>query len=617
MADETLRWRLLLRDGVSGPAKRARDSLRAYRQELRRAQQSAARDAARAQRDAARQAAANARRMQENTRLLAQGTRQGLGLLGGLAVGAAAALAGVVGSFAEMGLAAARGVVEIAAFRESSLAALETVMGSSDAAGRSFRNAMVMANQTPADTRDVIAQYQRFAVAGFAEREIAPLVAASADLGAAFGATASDSFALVTSQMRAAGKMDRGDLRQLLNSGVNTGEVLDSIARQMNIRGGNARATRQQVLSALGHGRVTGEVGIQAALDATRNRLDRGAALGTFARRQSETLTGALSNVQNAVFNLLAGMDFASIPGVVAFKNALLAITAALGDGAPAATMLRGAITGAANAAGNLFGRLFSVQNMTGAFDLVARALGSVGRFAAAAWPVVRAFVSAIGPGFMAGIAPLRSLFASLLSGGPPSERTMMLITIAARGIGNALGFAAGAVVTFTAGMGALAAGITAVWGTIGGLVAAGITSIRTMFTGIGTNIVDGIIAGITGGAARLGDAVRGMGRNAVQSARQALGIASPSRVFADVVGRQIPAGVEVGINRGASSLDSTVAGMVNPQAPRGGFGGIHVGGIVVHVHGGNTNQETGDAVVDALEERLADIFGALAETTA
>ena len=224
--------------------------------------------------------------------------------------------------------------------------------------------------------------------------------------------------------------------------------------------------------------------------------------------------------------------------------------------------------------------------------------------------------MSALGPGFMAGIAPLRSLFASLLSGGPPSERTMQLITIAARGIGNALGFAAGAVVTFTAGMGALAAGITAVWGTIGGLVAAGITSIRTMFIGIGANIVDGIIAGINGGAARLGEAVRGMGRNAVQSARQALGIASPSRVFADVIGRQIPAGIEVGIQRGAGPLDSTVANIVNPPAPRGGgFGRANIS-VQVVVQRGAGDDDTARAVVDAFEERLADIFGALAEAT-
>ncbi len=207
MADETLKWRLLLQDRVSPGAKSARDSLKAFRGELRRAQQSAARDAARAQRDAARAAAQNARRMQENTRLLAQGTRTGLGLLGGLAVGAASALAGVVSSFAEVGVAAARSVVEVAAFRESSLVALEAVLGSSQAAGRQFRNAITVANQTPLDTQDIVAQTAAFAIAGFQEREIAPLVAASADLGAAFGQRSSEGFSFALSQIRAAGQL--------------------------------------------------------------------------------------------------------------------------------------------------------------------------------------------------------------------------------------------------------------------------------------------------------------------------------------------------------------------------------------------------------------------------
>lgn len=614
MADETLRWRLLLRDGVSGPAKRARDSLKAYRAELRRAQQSAARDAARAQRDAARQAAANARRMQENQRLLAQGTRQGLGLLGGLAVGAAAALAGVVGSFAEVGVAAARSVVEIAAFRESSLVALEAVLGSSEAAGRQFRNAITIANQTPLDTQDIIQQTAGFAIAGFAEREIQPLVAASADLGAAFGQRSQEGFAFALSQIRAAGQLQGQELLQLQNANVSREAVLASIARQLNL--GTGEAGNRAALQAIRQRRVNSSVGIQAALDAVQTRLDRGRSLGSFARDQANTLTGALSNARNAIFNLIVGMDLGNLPGIRTFKDTLIAITGALGEGAPAATMLRGAVAGAANAVGGLFGRLFTVQNVTGAFGAVGRAVAAVGRFATAAWPVVRAFMSALGPGFMAGIAPLRSLFSSLLSGGPPSERTMMLITVAARGIGNALGFAAGAIVTFTAGMGALAAGITAVQSTIGGLVAAGITSIRTMFSGIGTNIVDGIIAGINGGAARLGDAVRGMGRNAVQSARQALGIASPSRVFADVIGRQIPAGIEVGIQRGAGPLDSTVANIVNPPAPRGGgFGRANIS-VQVVVQRGAGDDDTARAVVDAFEERLADIFGALAEAT-
>mgnify|MGYP003461207104 FL=1 len=605
MANETLKWRLLLQDSVSPGAKSARDSLKAFRGEL-----------ARVGRDQARAASQNARRMQENQRLLAAGTRQGLGLLGGLAIGAVGALAGIVEAFGGMGLAAARGVIEIAAFRESSLAALETVMGSSDAAGRSFRNAMVMANQTPADTADVVANFQRFAVAGFAEREIAPLVAATADIGAAFGTTASDSFALVTSQMRAAGKMDRGDLRQLLNAGVNTGEVLDSIARQMNIQGATEQTRRAAVLEAISRRQVTGEVGIQAALDATRNRLDRGGNLGTFARRQSETLVGALSNAKNAVFNMIAGMDFANIPGVQTFKNTLLAITAALADGTPAAAMLRGAIAGAANSLGGLFGRIFTVQNAMGALQLAGRAVGAIGRFATAAWPVVRAFVSAIGPGFMAGIAPLRAMLGSLMSGGPPSARTLALITGAARGLGSAIGFVVGMTATFVAGLGLVGAGSRAFWGTVGGLVAAGITSIRAMFTPVGTGIVDGIIAGITGGVGRMGESIRGLGASAVQSARAALGIHSPSRVFADAIGRQIPAGIELGISQGSGGVNDAVAGLGSPGAMRLG-GGFSMGDINVTVQGGATNADTGASVAEAVRTELERVFGRMAEAGA
>lgn len=608
MADETLRWKLLLRDSVSPGAKSARDALVGFRGEL-----------ARVGREQARLAALNLRRSRENAQLLAAGTRQGISLLGGLAVGAASMLAGVAASFAGMGFAAARGVVEIAAFRESSLAALETVMGSSEAARRSFSNAMIMANQTPLDTADVVGNYQRFAVAGFAEREIAPLVAATSDIGAAFGTTASDSFALVTSQMRAAGKMDRGDLRQLLNAGVNTGEVLDSIARQMNIQGATEQTRRAAVLDAISKRRVTGDVGIQAALDATRNRLDRGGALGTFARRQSETLTGSLSNMANAGFNLVAGMDFSKIPGVDSFRQAILSITDALnpaGKGAKGnfGNMIREGIAGAANAAGRLFS-VINVKSIGQVFGFVSRGVATVGRFATQAWPVVRAFGQALGPGFMAGIAPLRSLFASLTTGGPPSARTMMLITTAARGIGSALGFVAGAALTFTVGVGMVAGAITAVWGTIAGLVAAGVTSVRTMFSGVGTNIVDGIIAGITGGIGRLGTTVRGMGASAVQSAREALGIHSPSRLFEQEVGRHIPAGIQLGIERGSDPLDATVAGLARPA----GGGGLSLGGgVVVHltviVQGAARNEDTGTAVGGAVEDTLERVFGRLAE---
>ena len=144
----------------------------------------------------------------------------GLSSLGAVAGGWGAVIAGATAAATAIGgisYALGRNVVEMAAFREATLSSLETVMRSSEAAGRTFRNAMTIAGQTPLDTADVVGMADRFAVAGFAETQLEPLIAAAADISAARGTVAADGFALVVSQMRAADRMDRGDLRQLLN----------------------------------------------------------------------------------------------------------------------------------------------------------------------------------------------------------------------------------------------------------------------------------------------------------------------------------------------------------------------------------------------------------------
>lgn len=64
----------------------------------------------------------------------------------------------------------------------------------------------------------------------------------------------------------------------------------------------------------------------------------------------------------------------------------------------------------------------------------------------------------------------------------------------------------------------------------------------------LGWNIVMGIIDGITRAAGRLWDALTNLAMSSVQYPEAALGISSPSRVFADQVGRWIPAGMAEGI---------------------------------------------------------------------
>ena len=79
-----------------------------------------------------------------------------------------------------------------------------------------------------------------------------------------------------------------------------------------------------------------------------------------------------------------------------------------------------------------------------------------------------------------------------------------------------------------------------------------GISSLPSKMVSIGSNIIHGIISGITGAASSLFSTMRNIASNALNAAKSALGIHSPSTVFRDMVGKMIPAGVTVGIEANA-----------------------------------------------------------------
>lgn len=81
---------------------------------------------------------------------------------------------------------------------------------------------------------------------------------------------------------------------------------------------------------------------------------------------------------------------------------------------------------------------------------------------------------------------------------------------------------------------------------------------------GVGSDIINGIISGLQQAASNLWEAAKGVARSALEQLKSELGIGSPSRVFADEVGRWIPAGVGVGIDDNLAPLNASVVGMVN-----------------------------------------------------
>ena len=523
----------------------------------------------------------------------------------------AGGLASVGRSALGAGASLTRAGIDLAAFREGQLMALETTLGSSEAALRSFNNAIAIANQTPLDTRDVVAQTQRFVVGGFGERELAPLLAASSDLAAAFGQQASDSFALVVSQMRAAGRMDRGDLRQLLASGVNTGAVLDSIAQQIGINNTNEDARRRAVLAAITHRRVSGDVGIQAALDAIQGRLDRNGALGTFALRQSQTLIGVISNARNAVDNLFLTFSLSETRGFRSLASTILTITKLL---SPASAQGQRLVRIFTMLSDGIFGGLSTdAKGASGALDRVLASVEEVVPWILRAVAAGRAFTSGFGTGFMAALGPLAELLTQLSTDGNDNTETW-------RRFGAVLGAVAGFAVTGTVALAGLAYGfVSAAYSVAEFLVTvpARIGEFTTWWMGLPGQLVDGFITGITAEWGRLISTMDGLASQLPESVRRVLGIRSPSRVFAEI-GLHTAAGLSQGIDAGAPGAQAAMLSLVAPpQGTETAAAGRSMGpvSITIQVQAGATPTETATAMVSALEEELSALFGRLAES--
>jgi hypothetical protein len=82
----------------------------------------------------------------------------------------------------------------------------------------------------------------------------------------------------------------------------------------------------------------------------------------------------------------------------------------------------------------------------------------------------------------------------------------------------------------------------------------------------MGRAMIDGLVNGITGGAKAVVDAMKGVVTGAVDGAKHLLGIASPSKVFAEI-GMQTGAGMSVGVDRSSVGVQDSLERMVAPPS--------------------------------------------------
>ena len=96
-----------------------------------------------------------------------------------------------------------------------------------------------------------------------------------------------------------------------------------------------------------------------------------------------------------------------------------------------------------------------------------------------------------------------------------------------------------------------------------------GLSRLPGQMVTIGSNIVNGIWNGISSGWSWLVDKVKSLANSLFEGAKEALGINSPSRVFAREVGRWIPPGIGVGIDEAMPDLESQMGDDMDRIAQR------------------------------------------------
>lgn len=132
---------------------------------------------------------------------------------------------------------------------------------------------------------------------------------------------------------------------------------------------------------------------------------------------------------------------------------------------------------------------------------------------------------------------------------------------------GNIASWLSGAISTVVGWVTQFASNATSAASQFGSKLRSGLEAIPGTLGNIGSNIVQGLVNGVTGAAGKLVDAVKGAVDDAIQGAKNLLGIKSPSRVFRKI-GQYVMQGAALGVDDDAGlllkSTDDAMRGMIS-----------------------------------------------------
>lgn len=609
-------------------AQRAAQQAAREQQRVVRGQQRAQAQAAREQQQAAR---AQQRSVESARRETASSSRESLAAVGsftgamgavvGVATGITAAFVGITANIASMAAGLVASTLRIIEMREAAVTTLGVTLGGRGRAEigtigtAAVGRAQQLARATPISLAEAVEAQQQVA-GGFRARsgdqgETARLqermLAAFTDVQTLRGGPQAQSFLLQMSQLRNSSRPLMSDIRPIAQAlGMSVMDIRTATAERAGIgrrTGETDVAFERRLGTAESSGRISGETMSEGILSLLTQRTGMG--LGGFAQARGQGLGAAMSNLAEAPTNLIATIaGIENSPGVAALARTMTTIGDVMAGVGPQGARLQALISGLVASVGTGLGGLLSPERVTAAF----------GQLIEVVTLFVGAMRSSVGPlldGLRTGLGNVGS---STMTWQEQLRVLVGYLPAMANGLGLIVGYSARITAGFVQLIGVglvLISWFRSIPTELGFIFSSAVT----FFGEIGTQIADGMLSGLRNGWSAITSEVSSLAASIPAVVRQALGIASPSKVMMEL-GAHTATGFAMGIEGESGAAGDAMRSLAEPPAVGGaGAGGRRFGDINITVNASGGADSIADAVRAAVLDVLTDTLDRAAVT--
>lgn len=178
--------------------------------------------------------------------------------------------------------------------------AFTTMLGSGQKAQVFLDQLKAFAKSTPFSFGDLVTNAQNMMGMGIAAQDVIPDLTALGDSVASVGGSAEQvkQVTLAFDQMNAKGTVDLGNMNQLMEGGV---------PNALKIMAAGYHKTTGEMISMISTGKIQSSVALPMLIQGLEKGTASTAALGGMMDKQSQTFTGALSNIQDGLQQAIAG----------------------------------------------------------------------------------------------------------------------------------------------------------------------------------------------------------------------------------------------------------------------------------------------------------------------